>query len=455
MTYTREASADALPLLPVLADEFDAWLDNAPQHHRRWLESSGFRARPGKWCGLPGVDGALEAIVFGMRDSGWLYQLADLPGALPGGHYRLESVWERDQRAQACIGWGLAAYRFERYREHDGPRRTLYLDADIAEIVEDLCSAQAQVRDLVNTPTEDMGPSQLADATVAVADRFGARTDIIVGENLLKDNFPAIHAVGRAADRQPRFIEMTWGDEDAPLLVLAGKGVCFDTGGLNIKSAAGMGLMKKDMGGAAHALALAGLVMKHGLPLRLMVLIPAVENAVSGNAYRPGDVINTRKCLTVEIGNTDAEGRVVLADALAYACEHQPDLVIDFATLTGAARVAMGPDVPPVFSNRRDIARALVDAGEREEDPLWELPLYQPYRKMLKSEIAHMNNVSKGSYGGCITAALFLEEFVSPEVPWVHIDTFAWNQASRPGRPTGGEAQGLRAVFSYLRKRYG
>jgi leucyl aminopeptidase len=248
---------------------------------------------------------------------------------------------------------------------------------------------------------------------------------------------------------------MTWGDEEAPLLALVGKGVCFDTGGLDLKTAAGMALMKKDMGGGAHVLALARLVMQYKLPVRLLVLIPAVENSVSGNAYRPGDVIDTRKGLSVEIGNTDAEGRVVLADALAYACEQNPDLVIDFATLTGAARIAMGPELTPLFSNHIDVARAIQDAGEQSEDPMWTMPLYQPYRKMIESPIADLNNSGKSSYGGCITAALFLEHFVEAEIPWVHIDTFAWNQANHPGRPQGGEALGLRAVFRYLQLRYG
>jgi leucyl aminopeptidase len=277
---------------------------------------------------------------------------------------------------------------------------------------------------------------------------------VIIGEDLLSENFPAIHAVGRASSRAPRMLRMSWGDKDAPLLALVGKGVCFDTGGLDLKPSSGMLLMKKDMGGAAHVIALAQLVMQYRLPVRLELLIPAVENSVSGNAYRPGDVIPTRKGLSVEIGNTDAEGRVVLADCLALACEQRPDLIIDFATLTGAARIALGADLPPVFSNRLEIAEAIAAAGERVEDPLWVMPLYQPYKQQLKSEIAHLSNVAKSSYGGCIIAALFLEHFIEPETPWVHIDTFAWNLVTRPGRPVGGEALGLRAVFNYLRERY-
>jgi leucyl aminopeptidase len=453
VTFSREQK-NSIPLLPVLASDFAQWLENAPAHHQRWLESSGFKADPGQWCGLPDKEGRMESCIVGMAPDGWLYQLAQLPADLPAGSYRLVSVWNEDQRIQASLGWGLASYRFERYKKDRKDAPVLVLEDDIADVVENLTSASSLVRDLVNTPTEDMGPSELADVVVAEADRFKAKVEIVKGEDLLSENYPAIHAVGRASDEAPRFVKLTWGDRDAPLLALVGKGVCFDTGGLDIKPSAGMILMKKDMGGAAHVIALARLVMQYKLPVRLMLLIPAVENSISGNAYRPGDVINTRKGLTVEIGNTDAEGRVVLADGLAYACEHAPDLVIDFATLTGAARVALGPDLPPVFSNHLEIASSIADSGERVEDPLWVMPLYQPYKKMLKSQIAHLNNISKSSYGGCITAALFLEHFVTPETPWVHIDTFAWNQASRPGRPEGGEALGLRAVFNFLRDRY-
>jgi leucyl aminopeptidase len=330
----------------------------------------------------------------------------------------------------------------------------LLLDEDIDAQVRSLCAAQNLVRDLVNTPTEHMGPSELADAVTREADRFGASTSFVKGDELLTSNFPAVHAVGRASSRAPRLLELTWGDESAPVLALVGKGVCFDTGGLDLKSAAGMLLMKKDMGGAAHALALASLVMEQRLPVCLKLLIPAVENSVSGNAYRPGDVVPTRKGLSVEIGNTDAEGRVVLADALAYACEQSPDLVIDFATLTGAARIALGADLPPLFSNHDEVAAGIQSAGEEVEDPLWTMPLYQPYRKQIESPVADLNNTGKSPYGGCITAALFLEHFVEPEIPWVHIDTFAWNQSNRPGRPQGGEALGLRAVYRYLQKRY-
>lgn len=457
MSYivVNQNSPAAIPLIPLRKAELDSWKQAALGRHQRWLDASGFEARPGQCLALPDSEGNVQSWVFGMQEAGWLFQLAAIYDKLPAGSYSLVADWNEDQVCQASLGWGLAAYRFERYKKNGRARRTLQLASAIAHQVQPLCTAQCLVRDLVNTPTEHLGPQQLADAVMAEADRFDANCRIVTGDELLTGNFPAIHAVGRASSSQPRLVELNWGDEEAPLLALVGKGVCFDSGGLDLKNASGMALMKKDMGGAAHALALACLVMEHQLPVRLLMLIPAVENAVSGNAYRPGDVIATRKGLNVEIGNTDAEGRVVLADSLAYACEHDPDLVIDFATLTGAARVALGADLPPLFSNRLDIAQAIQLAGDTNEDPLWTMPLYQPYLEQIKSPIADLNNSSKSPYGGCITAALFLEQFVTKDTPWVHIDTFAWNQTSRAGRPEGGEALGLRAVFKYLQSRYG
>ena len=454
MTSPFTSSDSGIPLYPVNSANFEQWLANLPGLQQKWLKAAGFKAKAGELCSLPDSNGELEGYAFGMAEQGWLYQLAGLPAKLPAGNYRLVSDWEPGQRLQAGLGWGLACYQFDLYRESSKEMPSLVLDDDIAVDAERLLSAQSLVRDLVNTPTEDLGPAQLADAMQLQADQFGADMSVIHGVDLLTQNFPAIHVVGRASHREPRLLKMEWGKEHHPLLALCGKGVCFDTGGLNLKPGTGMALMKKDMGGAAHVLALARLIMQAQLPVRLMVLIPAVENSVSGNAYRPGDVIATRKGLSVEIGNTDAEGRVVLADALTYACEFEPDLVIDFATLTGAARIALGTDLPPVFSNDISIANEITAAGELEEDPLWVMPLYQPYRKLLKSPIADLNNIGKTPYGGCITAALFLEYFVTDETDWVHIDTWAWNQGSRPGRPAGGEAIGLRATFRYLQNRY-
>jgi leucyl aminopeptidase len=448
------SSETVIALIPLEKGGFEQWRQALPQSHRQWVDVAGFMAKAGQFCTMPGDGEEAPSCVFGMEKEGWLSQLASLLAKLPDGIYRLQCDWGREQRVQASLGWGLAAYCFDRYKKNNKLKAELLLDEDLDQEVRALCDAQCLVRDLVNTPTEHMGPQQLADAVTGQADLFDADCDTTVGQELLTRNYPAIHVVGRASEREPRLIKMTWGDEHSPLLALVGKGVCFDTGGLDLKSATGMALMKKDMGGGAHALALARLVMQHNLPVRLLLLIPAVENSVAGNAYRPGDVIETRKGLSVEIGNTDAEGRVVLSDALAYACEQMPDLVIDFATLTGAARIAMGTDLTPLFSNHIEVARAIQDAGDEVEDPMWTMPLYQPYRKLIESPIADLNNSGKTSFGGCITAALFLEHFVEAEIPWVHIDTFAWNQADRPGRPQGGEALGLRAVFRYLQSRY-
>lgn len=445
---------DGILLYPVSSANFEQWLSNLAGVQQKWVKAAGFTAQAGELCALPDSNGELRGYAFGMASQGWLSQLAPLPGKLPADNYCLVSDWTREQRLQASLGWGLACYQFELYRKSTKEMPTLSVDEDIAREAASLLTAQSLVRDLVNTTTEDLGPEQLAGAMQIQADEFDAHMKVVQGVDLLSKNFPAIHAVGRASDRDPRLLKMEWGDKENPLLALCGKGVCFDTGGLNLKVGKGMALMKKDMGGAAHVLALARLIMEAKLPVRLLVLIPAVENSVSGNAYRPGDVISTRKGLTIEIGNTDAEGRVVLADALTYACESEPDLVIDFATLTGAARVALGTDLPPVFSNDINIAKDITAAGEIVEDPLWVMPLYQPYKELLKSPIADLNNMANTPYGGCITAALFMEHFVTETTKWVHIDTWAWNQGDRPGRPAGGEAIGLRATFEYLKKRY-
>lgn len=447
-------AGEGIPLYPVSASGYEKWLAEAPARQRNWVDSSAFTAQPGEVCSLPDEAGGLQGYLFGMQASGWLYQLSDLPARLPAGDYVVAADWDHEQRLRSALGWGLGCYQFDTYKKAGKAMPSLCLEAAIGEQAGALLAAHELVRDLVNTPTEDMGPAQLGDAMQAQADRFGARVSVIRGDDLLTENYPAIHAVGRASTREPRLLHLEWGSDDDPLLVLCGKGVCFDTGGLNLKTGTGMSLMKKDMGGAAHVLALASLVMQARLPVRLSILVPAVENSVSGNAYRPGDVIPTRKGLSVEVGNTDAEGRLVLADALASACERRPDLVIDFATLTGAARVALGTDMPPVFSNDIEIARRLVAAGECEEDPLWAMPLYAPYRELLKSNIADLSNIGSSPYGGCITAALFLEHFVEPDIDWVHIDTWAWNQTARPGRPVGGDAQGLRAAYRYLCERY-
>ena len=452
--YLTTPRANAIPLTAVSEDTLGERLDSLPEDVGRWARATGFTGEAGKFCLVPDGSGGLARVLFGTAKEGPLWQLAGLPTQLPAGDYVLEGGDDLGDPVRLALGWGLGAYRFDRYREAKDPGVRLVIEPAVERDARALLDAQCLVRDLVNTPTEDMGPVHLTDSLQAEADRFDGSLRVIEGDALLDENYPAIHAVGRAAERAPRLAVLEWGEPDAPLVVLVGKGVCFDTGGLNIKPGSSMALMKKDMGGAAHVIALARLVMEANLPVRLRVMIPAVENAIAGNAYRPGDVIATRLGKSVEIGNTDAEGRLVLCDALAEAMERKPELVIDFATLTGAARVALGPDLPPVFSNDASLARDLLEAADEVQDPLWQLPLHAPYLDMLKSEIADINNAGKGGFAGAITAALFLQEFVSEEVPWAHIDTFAWIPTARPGRPVGGEALGLRAAFECLRRRY-
>ena len=421
---------------------------------RRWLTDSGFTAAPGTFALLADAQGKLVRVLVGVDAYDALGSLAALPGALPDAIYHLAAESVLTDPIQAALGWALGAYQFNRYRKPKrAPARLSVAAADLQQLAP-LVEATAQVRDLVNTPTEDMGPKQLAEAIKQLGKTHKAKVREWVGDELLKANFPTIHTVGRASDRAPRMIELSWGKAGDPKLAVIGKGVCFDTGGLDLKPSDGMRNMKKDMGGAAHAIALAGLIMQARLPVRLTLLVPAVENAVSGNAMRPGDVITTRAGISVEVDNTDAEGRLVLCDAITFASEQQPDLIIDFATLTGAARVALGPDLPVLFANRDDLAEGVLTAGRAVNDPLWRLPLWRPYRRMLDSAVADFANAGPSRHAGAITAALYLERFVPDATPWLHLDTYAWNDADRPGRPRGGEAMGVRAFFAFLQQRY-
>jgi leucyl aminopeptidase len=390
-------------------------------------------------------------VLAGVRDAADPWALAFLPMKLPRGRYALGKGPLAIAPENAAFAWDLGGYEYARYRKPRRKPADLQLERS-RRVDEALGLAQAMrlVRDLVNTPAEDMGPEQLSDVMREQAELFGGEFDEWIGDELLAQNFPAIHAVGRAATREPRLLEIRWGERKHPRLAIVGKGVCFDSGGLDIKSSDGMRLMKKDMGGAAHAIALARLVMQRKLPVNLHVLVPAVENAIAGNAYRPGDVVRTRKGLNVEVGNTDAEGRVILCDALAYAAEGKPRTLIDFATLTGAARVALGPELPALFCNDEALATRLEAASERLGDPMWRLPLWRNYRRLFSSDIADFANSGKGGFAGSIVAALFLEHFVPDGIAWAHFDVYAWNDASRPGRPVGGEAQGLRAVLAAL-----
>ncbi|GLQ92574.1 leucyl aminopeptidase family protein [Dyella acidisoli] len=422
---------------------------------RGWLDENGFDAKPGSVCLVPDANGKLARVLVGVDRQDPLAALAALPLSLPTGEYTLADESVPLDAELAALGWALGAYQFTRYRKARRPGSPLVVSAETVAALTPQIEATYFVRDLVNTPTEDLGPKQLADQIKALGKTYKAKVREWVGDELLEDNFPTIHTVGRASHRPPRLVELTWGKASDPKVVLVGKGVCFDTGGLDLKPSDGMRWMKKDMGGAAHAIALAGLVMEAKLPVRLTLLVPAVENAVSGAAMRPGDVVITRGGHSVEIDNTDAEGRLVLCDALAYAAEHKPELIIDFATLTGAARVALGPDLPALFANDDALAEAAVASGNAVADPLWRLPLWRPYRKMLESYIADFANAGASRHAGAITAALFMERFIPEGMPWLHLDTYAWNDGDRPGRPRGGEAMGLRAMFALLSKRYG
>jgi leucyl aminopeptidase len=435
---------------------FDAWLKAQPERVRRAGEAQGFRGEGFQLAILPGEKAEWSAVL-GVADASALspWCLAKAAETLPEGRYRVAGT----APGPAALGWLLGQYSFERYKQpkhRKGPR--ILLTPEPARITETVLLAEATslVRDLVNTPAGDLGPAELEAAARTVANECGANVTVTAGR-ALEDGYPMIVAVGRGAteERAPRLIELEWGNSAHPRIAIVGKGVCFDTGGLDIKPSAGMRLMKKDMGGAAHALALARIVMKSRLPVRLHLLIPAVENSVSAAAFRPGDVLGSRKGLTVEVGNTDAEGRLILGDALAKAGESEPELILDFATLTGAARVALGPDLPALFANEDSLAEALLSAGTAMSDPSWRMPLWDGYDEMLASDIADLGNISDAPMAGAVTAALFLRRFVPPATPWAHFDTFAWRSAAKPGRPKGGDALGLRAAWAMLTARYG
>lgn len=455
-TLLDKRTDGVVPVIPLSREAFDHWRDSAPAPARRWADASGFTAGPESHCFIGDENGEVVEVLAGIGDSNDPFCLSRLPAVLPSGNYYLKTDWAPDVLERATIGWALGTYRYTRYKGSDQVLARLVIDDRCnARAVKDQVNAVFLIRDLVNTPAEDMMPAHLSEAVQQLGHEFDAEVVEIAGDALLEQNYPAIHAVGRASTHPPRLVDLRWGDPSKPKLTLVGKGVCFDTGGLDLKSAANMRLMKKDMGGAAHAIGLARLVMCAGLPVRLRLLIPAVDNAVSGNAFRPGDVLATRKGLTVEIDNTDAEGRIILCDALTEGGSETPDLMIDFATLTGAARVALGTDLPALFCNDDEIAGALVRHGKTEGDPLWRMPLHAPYRELIESTIADIVNSSSRPFGGAITAALFLQSFVPDGVSWAHIDLMAWNLKGRPGRPEGGEAMALRSVFACLRQRYG
>jgi len=455
-------SSVSIPLWLLYEDEIDAWRASQSAFARRWFAEQNFKGEKHRVVLLPDPQGAVAAAVGGLgRRCGGLslWHAAGIAERLPPRRFRFAQQWSAAEATQLCLGFAYAAYRFDRYRpaksDAAGVESPPNADAGFVALA---AESLRMARDWINTPASDLGPVEFAAGARRLAERHQAAYQEWVGEGLLAANFPAIHAVGRASNQEPRLVELRWSPragQTYPRLTLVGKGVCFDSGGLDIKPSSGMALMKKDMGGAAVALALAHMLMSVRSRVELRVLIPIVENSISGDAYRPGDVLATRKGLTVEVGNTDAEGRLVLCDALALADAEHPDLIIDFATLTGAARVALGPELPALFGNDEAMVRELTRVAAAEHDPLWPMPLWLSYDDELASKIADLNNVASSAFAGAIFGALFLRRFVSESTPWMHVDLYAWNPKERPGRSVGAEAQAVRAVYRYLVERYG
>jgi leucyl aminopeptidase len=456
--FETTPTTPAIPIYFATKSNWAAISNFLPAQAREFAAANDFSAKPGKCLTLPSPDGKIAQVIFGLEEgdskSRDLFRPGLLPGLLPPGVYRFANA-PHDTRL-ATLAFALGSYRFSRYRKAKRPDVRLVPPegVDITDITR-MAEAAALARDLINTPSNDMGPEELAAVAEQLATRYGANYSAIVGDDLVRQNFPLIHAVGMASTRAPRLIDLTWGDPAHPGVTLVGKGVCFDTGGLDLKPSGGMLIMKKDMGGAANVLALALMVMDAGLKIRLRVLIPAVENAVGGNAFRPLDIFKSRKGPTVEIGNTDAEGRLVLADALALADEEKPDLLVDLGTLTGAARVALGPDLPPFYTNDETLALDVARFAIGEQDPLWRLPLWAPYDSWLDSKAADINNAPSGGFAGSITCALFLQRFVTDAKSWLHVDIYGWTPSAKPARPEGGECQAARAIYKLLSERYG
>lgn len=451
MSAVLTLSQQGLPLHLIEKNEYATWLEQQPAEIKQWLTATDFNGSG--HTVVPNTDASIAAAVCVVDSISDYFSCGKLASSLPPGTYKIQQDYSEQTLIAIAFGWGVGAYRFDRYTEKTSAKAILALDSELAlQEASYLIEGTKRVRDLVNTPASDMMPQDMSAAVRSLAAEFNADFNEVVGDDLLIENYPMIHAVGRASVHTPRLLDLKWGNPEHPKVTLVGKGICFDSGGLNMKPGDFMRLMKKDMGGAAHTMGLAYLIMANNLPIRLRLLIPAAENAVAGNAFRPGDVIPTRKGLTVEIDNTDAEGRLVLGDALTEGASENPDLMIDFATLTGACRVALGTDLPGFFTNQKLLASELMQSGEKVSDPVWNLPLFHAYKYALHSDIADMVN-SNSAPGGAITAALYLEAFVD-DCPWVHLDVMAWNRRVLPGRPSGGEAMGLRAVFEYLRTRY-
>ncbi len=447
------------PILPLKGGELAPWLKKASPWEQNWVKENNFKANKDQVLTVPAIDGSKGCVLWGVSDDGlptdpWQY--AKLAESLGEGTYALPDNMGASRALNAALGWSLTHYGFDGFKTEKAktkPKLKQPNGLDKKKLTA-LLDAIVLVRNLVNTPTKHMLPSHLADKAKKIAKTFDATCKVIVGKKLLEENFPTIHAVGRASDDAPRLIDMRWGKKTDPKVTLVGKGVCFDSGGLGIKPSGGMRNMKKDMGGAAHVLGLAQAIMALKLPVCLRVLVPAVENSISANAFRPGDVIKTRKGITVEVGHTDAEGRLVLCDALALADEEKPDMLLDFATLTGAARVALGPDLPALFTHDEKLAKDMLKAGVDNHDPMWQLPLWEGYKDDLNSTVADINNISEHGFAGATMGGLFLDRFVENTSAWAHFDVFAWNPATKPGRPKGGEAMAIRAALAVIEQRF-
>lgn len=444
-----------ISIIPVIESEFGSWQEQQEEKIKNWCRINEFKAKPATVCFLPDKNGQLKQIFLGIKDGNDFWSYGVLPNKLPEGTYQIAAELNQEQWHRIAIAWGLGAYKFNAYKK--SPKSKAKLDMPEfcdTKYIENIIDSISLLRDLINFPAEDMAPALLAKSVLSVAIEFGGTVEQVIGEDLLKKDYAAIYTVGRASNNAPRLIDLKWGKEKNPKIILVGKGVCFDSGGLDLKTSEGMARMKKDMAGAAHALALARMIMAAKLPVNLRVLIPAVENMVSGNSYKPGDIIKTYKGVTVEVTDTDAEGRLILADALTIAAQDKPDLLIDFATLTAAANIALGSDIAALFTENDEIANKIIELSNQENDPICRLPLYHPYRELLDSDIADIRNAQDSRLGGAITAALFLQEFVGKNIPWVHFDFMGFNLTDQPGRPKGGDAKGLRAVFNYLLQKY-
>lgn len=447
-------SSRSIPITSILPEQWSTWLSNQSKVTQQWLQASNFIPNPGSYSLLPGRDGQLQQVLLICNDKKDFWTFGLLPCVLPEGHYHLVDRDDDKLLEQIVLAWGLGAYEFTRYKASTRRLAQLLISNKTHTQVIIKLEAIYRVRNLINTPADDMTPTELAENVFQIGKKHHATVTQIVGSDLLNANYPAIYTVGKASCHEPRLVDLRWGDSTHPKITLVGKGVCFDSGGYNLKSSANMLSMKKDMGGAANAIGLAEMIMAYQLPVRLRVLIPAVENLISGNAYKPGDIIQTRHGLTVEVGNTDAEGRLILADALCEADSECPDLLIDFATLTGAARGAVGTEISAFFTDQEQLAQDIIQHSQQQQDPVWRLPLYKPYQKLLDSKFANMNNCGSSPFAGAITAALFLHSFISEKTPWLHFDFNAYNVSTRPGRPEGGEAMAILTVLSYLAARY-